>query len=266
MKISVIIPVYNAEHSIVRCLDSVSSQTLMADYQILVINDGSTDDSKLLVEKYIDEHPGLNIILIDKPNGGVSSARNMGLKMAQGDYIALLDSDDAWLSTKMELQVGIMESNPQIEYLGCNLVGQYMHVFGVRIKKLSKIKYKTLFIKWYPQTSTVLFKRNILNTVGLYDEYMTHGEDGHYLLRICVKHSCWFMPNQLVEFGLNRKRGFGESGLSANLKKMHQGQQIILKYARTNKLLNNFLFVVFYLFEHIKYFRRKMVVALRNKR
>ncbi|WP_228270734.1 glycosyltransferase family 2 protein, partial [Acinetobacter seifertii] len=78
MKISVVIPMYNASNTIVDVLDSVKKQTLHCQYEVLVVNDGSKDNSKDIVEKYISENRDFNVILIDKLNGGVSTARNTG--------------------------------------------------------------------------------------------------------------------------------------------------------------------------------------------
>ena len=113
MKISVIIPMYNASETIVRVLNSVKNQTLKCDYEILVINDGSKDNSKEIVEKYISENSGSNIILIDQLNGGVSTARNAGLRASKGELIAFLDSDDEWFPDKLEKQKQILNNNPE---------------------------------------------------------------------------------------------------------------------------------------------------------
>lgn len=86
-KISVIIPVYNTEKYIDKCINSVLQQDL--ETEIIVVNDGSTDNSKKIIEKYKDK-----IIYLEKENGGLSDARNYGLKYATGEYIAFLDSDD----------------------------------------------------------------------------------------------------------------------------------------------------------------------------
>ena len=93
-KISVIIPVYNVEKYLERCVESVINQTYK-NVEIILVNDGSTDNSLCVCQKIKHLYP--NIILIDKPNGGLSSARNAGIRVAQGDYIAFLDSDD-WVS------------------------------------------------------------------------------------------------------------------------------------------------------------------------
>ena len=88
-KVSVIVPAYNAEKTIKRCLDSIMNQTF-DDYEVIVINDGSTDNTKDLLDMYKD--PRLHII--NKKNGGIGAARNDGIKASCGDYITFVDSDD----------------------------------------------------------------------------------------------------------------------------------------------------------------------------
>ena len=90
-KVSVIIPVYNVEKYLRECLDSVINQTLK-DIEIICVNDGSTDNSLQILEEYADKDSRIKII--NKDNGGVSSARNAGLDIAQGEFIGFLDSDD----------------------------------------------------------------------------------------------------------------------------------------------------------------------------
>jgi len=91
-KVSVIVPVYNVESYIGRCLDSLVSQTL-EDIEILVVNDGSPDGSQAIVDSFVIRFPG-KVVSLTKPNGGLSSARNFGLEHARGDYIGFVDGDD----------------------------------------------------------------------------------------------------------------------------------------------------------------------------
>ena len=91
-KVSIIVPVYNVENYIERCLESLVNQTLQ-DIEIIVVNDGSTDNSEKIINKYIEKYDG-KIKLVSKQNGGLSDARNYGMKYATGEYIAFLDSDD----------------------------------------------------------------------------------------------------------------------------------------------------------------------------
>jgi len=93
MKFSIIVPVYNTEAYLARCLESILNQTY-DDYEIIVVNDGSTDNSKDIINEYKEKYPN-KIVCVDKKNGGLSSARNKGVKKAKGDYILFLDSDDS---------------------------------------------------------------------------------------------------------------------------------------------------------------------------
>ncbi len=91
MKVSVIVPVYNVEKYLRRCLDSLVNQTFR-DYEIIVVNDGSTDSSQDIIHEYVSKYPIIKAY--KKTNGGISSARNAALSYATGDYIAFVDSDD----------------------------------------------------------------------------------------------------------------------------------------------------------------------------
>ena len=95
MKLSVVIPLYNKESTIVKCLNSVTSQTLLPN-EIIIVNDGSSDSSAKLVESIIENHLHLDIKFINQSNKGVSQARNLGIKTAKNELIALLDADDEW--------------------------------------------------------------------------------------------------------------------------------------------------------------------------
>ena len=92
---SIIVPVYNVEKYLKECIDSVLSQSI-DDYELILVNDGSTDKSRDICEEYAKEHE--NIKIITKDNGGLSSARNVGIRKAVGEYLLFLDSDDFWSS------------------------------------------------------------------------------------------------------------------------------------------------------------------------
>ena len=91
MKVSVIVPVYNVEKYLRKCLDSLVNQTF-SDYEVILVNDGSTDNSQNIIDEYASKYPCIKSL--KKDNGGMSSARNVGLDVATGDYYAFVDSDD----------------------------------------------------------------------------------------------------------------------------------------------------------------------------
>ena len=106
MRLSVIVPLYNCAPVIERCLDSIEAFPGM---EVVVVDDGSTDDGASVVQAYIESHP--HVRLVRKKNGGVSSARNMGVEEAFGDYIAFVDADDYLALGGMEKVVGLAEEN-----------------------------------------------------------------------------------------------------------------------------------------------------------
>ena len=103
--VSVIIPTYNRAHTLGRAIDSVLHQTHPAD-EIIIVDDGSTDDTAALLENYSD------LIHLEQKNAGVSTARNTGIAQASSSWIALLDSDDEWLPSKLQHQLATIAEQP----------------------------------------------------------------------------------------------------------------------------------------------------------
>jgi len=112
--ISIVIPLYNKEKQIAHTLQSVFNQTFQ-DYEIVIVNDGSTDNSVEIVKQIKDSR----IRLIEQSNQGVSVARNTGIKEAKYDYVALLDADDEWKPTYLETQVDLINSFPKCSVYAC---------------------------------------------------------------------------------------------------------------------------------------------------
>ncbi|MCQ2512960.1 MAG: glycosyltransferase, partial [Lachnospiraceae bacterium] len=119
--ISVIIPVYNAENTLHQCIDSVLNQT-KKNLEIILVDDGSTDQSGMICDEYVDKND--NIICIHKKNGGVSSARNEGLKKVTGEYVCFLDSDDYWDEDILEyLYELLIKTNSDYAKCAARLIG-----------------------------------------------------------------------------------------------------------------------------------------------
>ena len=117
-KISVIIPCYNVEKYLRECLDSVVNQTLK-DIEIICVNDGSTDGTQKILEEYAQKDD--RILLINKPNGGLSLARNTGMEKMRGEYVAFLDSDD-WVDLDFyEKLYNAAKQNGADSAIGCTV-------------------------------------------------------------------------------------------------------------------------------------------------
>lgn len=126
VNISVIVPVYNAEHLVLSCLKSIYSQTVSA-LEIICVNDGSKDNSLAVLKEFQMEHPDTDnrkITVIDKENGGPSSARNTGLEAARGKYIGFVDCDDYIEPEMYQSLIAIAEKN-QLNVVMCNILNVY---------------------------------------------------------------------------------------------------------------------------------------------
>ncbi|AEV70621.1 glycosyltransferase family 2 protein [Acetivibrio clariflavus] len=260
MKISVVIPMYNSRETIVDALNSIKNQTAI-NYicEIIVVNDGSTDDSLEIVKEYAQQNPDLTIKILNKANGGVSSARNRGIELASGDWIALLDSDDEWLPRKIEVQIGIISQSPEIDFLGGPFNGEELRILWKKIDTLYKASVRDICIKNFPQPSTVIFKKKIYDEIGGFDETQNYCEDANYFLKICSKYNLYYYPELLIVYGRG-KRGFGDSGLSANLSGMYKGTVKNIKELLFRREIGYFFYIFLRIFNFIKYIRRILIV------
>jgi len=113
---SVVIPIYNAEKYLESCMDSILSQGGAADYEIILVNDGSTDGSAQLCDCYARKLPCVNVI--HQANQGVSVARNTGIEAAKGQYVLFLDSDDLWEENLLETVTEVLQQQPDMAVFG----------------------------------------------------------------------------------------------------------------------------------------------------
>ena len=193
--ISVIIPTYNRAHSLARALDSVLAQTRPAD-EIIVIDDGSTDDTPELMEQHYSD-----LGYYYRENRGVSAARNTGIRKASGDWLAFLDSDDEWLPEKLQCQLQRINDNPS-----CRIVHneEIWIRDGVRVNQMKKHqKYGgIIFDHCLPlcviSPSAVIIHRSVFDKVGLFDESLPACEDYDLWLRICALYPVEYIDEPLI--------------------------------------------------------------------
>lgn len=158
MKVSVIVPIYNVEDYLDKCIQSIVNQTLK-EIEIICINDGSSDNSLEIIKKYAKKYE--NIIIIDKPNGGLSDARNHGIEKAKGEYIAFVDSDD-WIELDMfeSMYAKAIENNADI------VTSSYSEVYTDKINVVDDYNEKFKMI----HEGTVwnkIFKRSLIEKYKL---------------------------------------------------------------------------------------------------
>lgn len=252
--ISVIIPVFNDEKTIEKALDSVRSQSWNGEFEIIIVNDGSIDNSLEVIENYRIQNSGLNISLLNQENGGVSKARNKALKIATGNYIAFLDADDEWLPTKTERQVQYLcDDKLDIDFIAARNSGKRVR-YPYKTNKigLSSITFKKLMLRNEAPTPTVIFKRKVLENTGYFDGNQRYAEDLNYWLRISLNNKMYILDEALVITG-GGKRSFGVSGLSGNLSEMEKGFQKNLLEMYHDGRINWISFAGYYIFLRFKY-------------
>ena len=253
-QISVIIPMYNAENTVMKALDSVRLQKGDFVFEIIIVNDGSTDASRNVVENYRKQNPQMNIILLDQPNSGVSKARNAAMEVSGGEYIALLDSDDEWLPEKTERQMPYLVNDEEnIDFISCrrkNHKIQFPYVVGKN--SFAEITFRKIMLRNEAQPSTVIFKRKILENTGFFDPNQRYAEDINYWLRISKNNRMYILDEELVIAG-GGKRTFGVSGLSANLSEMEKGFQKNLREMLSNDRITRIEYFLYFIYFRIKF-------------
>ncbi|HOL49970.1 MAG TPA: glycosyltransferase [bacterium] len=183
-KVSVIVPVYNAERFIGETLRSVLCQTYK-DIEVIVVDDGSTDHSVEVIKKYNDPR----IMLIRQQNRGVSAARNTGIKSSNGKFIALLDHDDLWLAEKIEKQMILFEKNPDVALVYSDI--SYIDGEGKPVSWMLKqfephrgYVLRELFVSDFIPCLTAVFRKDVLEKIGLFNERYRYAEEYELFLRI----------------------------------------------------------------------------------
>lgn len=161
--ISIIVPVYNAASYLIETMENVRQQTF-ADWELLLVNDCSTDNSVDVIEKYKMEYPKLSIHLIEmEKNGGAAEARNAGIKAAKGQYIAFLDADDIWQKEKLEKELAFLQKKKAgfvftaYEFGDANGRGT-----GKVVKVPERLTYKQALPRTIIFTTTVLIDTEII--------------------------------------------------------------------------------------------------------
>jgi len=191
--VSVIIPTYNSAKYIEEALESVFKQTLQ-DFEIIVVDDGSTDGTGEILKDYSDR-----IKYIFQKNSGPASARNKGIKIARGEYIAFLDADDLWMPTKLEKQVAMFDKNKNLGMVttgACSFDEKGVRGFSTyKRKKLMRGDVaRNIFLHSDVGTPTVMARKEVFEKVGLFEErtrqgekvLLSHGSDDNMWIRIAA--------------------------------------------------------------------------------
>lgn len=207
---SIIIPLYNKENLILNTLSTVLAQSYQ-DYEIVIVNDGSTDNSVAEVEKVKD----LRIRLIHQQNAGVSAARNRGVEEAKGELIAFLDADDAWDPEYLETQYRLSRQYPDCTVFACNYV--FRDTAGKTIPTILRrlpfsgedgilVNYFEVACYSHPPlwTSAVIVRKAALQSIGGFPVGVKSGEDLLTWARLSIKGRIAFCKRPLAIYNLGQ--------------------------------------------------------------
>jgi glycosyltransferase involved in cell wall biosynthesis len=225
-KVSVIIPTYNRESLIMRSIDSLLKQTNQ-DFEIIIADDASTDNTEQVIKDFND--PRVTYFKLEK-NSGQCVSRNRAMKLAKGEYIGFLDSDDEWLPTKIEKQLGVFENSndPKLAAVYCGFI-EKDEVLGVTVtinrgNRRGNL-YKSLLSGFCPSTPTMfLVKKDVLMQVNGFDENLPTFVDYDLWLRVAkLGYTFDFVDEPLIV----KYEHAGEQ-IAKNLDKRMKGLEIFL--------------------------------------
>ncbi|MFX1384034.1 MAG: glycosyltransferase family 2 protein [Promethearchaeota archaeon] len=185
MKISVIMSVHNSEKFVSKAIESILNQTFK-DFEFIIIDDGSIDNSYEITKKYLEIDKRVKLIR-NKLNLGLTKSLNKGLKLSKGKYIARQDADDISLTNRLERQLMFLQSNPEYAFCGCNGTlkrsgNEIVKFFDYKALKKHQIKENCIT---HP---TIMIKKDIFEKYGYYNEKLTYGQDFELWCRLIYKY------------------------------------------------------------------------------
>ena len=232
MKISVIVPTYNRRDKVAKALFSIYAQSF-SPLEVIVIDDGSEDDTGKMI---LSEYP--QVIYKKIVNSGVSKARNEGIAVAKGDWVAFLDSDDTWHPQKLKAQVDYLENNKKAQFLHTEETWVRNGVKVNQKKKHQKVRgliFKQCLGFCIIGPSTVIVEKNLLEKVGGFDENLEVCEDYDLWLRLSLITELHFLSTPLIY-----KHGGHEDQLSTRYWGMDRYRvKSLLKILRREELGEN---------------------------
>ena len=199
--ISVVIPTHNRSDLISRAIKSVQTQTY-TDTEIIVVSDGSTDDTKTVVEELGKTDERIRFLEYHPARGG-NVARNTGIEAASGEYIAFLDDDDEWYSNKLEAQMHVMESSDKIGlvYTGVHIIYVNEKVeYSFKAKEKGDLSRKILLDNCIGTTSTVMVRKRLFEKTGVFDVELKALQDYDLWIRFCQVCEIGVIPEEKINY------------------------------------------------------------------
>jgi len=185
-KVSIILPTYNRAHIIEKAIQSVLNQTYQ-DFEIIIIDDGSKDDTKKIIRGFQEKDNRIKYIRFEE-NKGAAAARNAGIKMSKGEYITFQDSDDEWVIDKLEKQMKIIETSSEniVVYCGFWRIDgdEKTYIPDIKISNREGNIHKELLKRNFIGTPSILLLKKNLEKIGMFDENLSRLQDWDLVIRL----------------------------------------------------------------------------------
>jgi glycosyltransferase involved in cell wall biosynthesis len=226
-RVSVVIPTYNSAASLREAIESVLGQTYL-DFEVIVIDDGSTDDTERVVRSFGDR-----VCYVSQRNSGAGAARNQGIRTSRGSYVAFLDSDDLWVPSKLEDQIPLLDRDPEIGLVYSDWAvvaeqGEDVPSYLRNLPAASGYVFDGLVQCGFILTSGTVVRRSCLDEVGYFDETLSIAQDYDLWLRICYR---WKVELVNKPLAIKRNR---DGNLSSNLPKTAAERIMLFEKALRN--------------------------------
>lgn len=259
--ISIILPIYNSESTILDTLKSVIEQTY-SNWELIIIDDGSLDNSVALIKDFLDclaseVQDKIFLYLID--NSGPSFARNLGIDKSSGNYIAFIDSDDVWDKKKLDIQIQYANKFPNHGLIS----GGFDKIVFPEYIDFKILSFKDILKKNFFSTPTVLISKDKLGN-NRFDENQRYSEDYKLWLQLSYYYKSVYI-NSILARNSSGKFIYGESGLSSNLWKMEKGEILNYKILYEEKKISLIGFLVYIAFSFLKYLRRLIILKFKTE-
>ena len=252
--VSIITPAYNASKTLNETFESVLSQTYDA-WEWIVVNDCSKDDTKDVLENLAKKDSRVVVVNLDK-NGGAANARNEGIKLAKGEYIAFLDADDLWDKTKLDKQIQFMKKNHyDFTYTKYEEINEDGKSLGRVISGPKKITFRKFKHMDYVGCLTVMYRREIYPNLEIPVSLKKNNDYAMWLL-LSKKAPCYLL-NESLGFYRRHETGSISSGKKSSLFKHHISlYKILYGFGSIRAFLYALRNVCFYFYKRVKYVKK----------
>jgi glycosyltransferase involved in cell wall biosynthesis len=252
--VSVIVPAYNAEATILETIQSIQNQTF-ADFELIVINDGSTDNTLTLLGQVEDSR----LQVFTYPNGGLPVARNRGIHHATGEFISFVDADDLWTPDKLELQLQALQQHPAagVAYSWTAFIdGQGNFLYAREPLAFTGNVYPQLLVdNFISNGSNILLRRELVAEAGIFDPSLKSAEDWDFYIRLAARSEFAVVPKYQILYrkstqSMTSKVPVMETNILKVVEKAFASAPPELQNLRRKALANNYRFFAKLYLEH----------------